>query len=207
VTDEPGRDARAASRRVPGELRFPAAFPVLRSERLVLDAVREGDEPALFGIFRDEQAMRYWSTTAWPDARPATVLIERARELHERGEAIRWALRRAPDAPLLGTATLFGISAANRRAELGYILGREHWGSGLMHEALAAILEWAFAVLGLHRVEADTDPRNAASLALLERLGFVREGLLRERWIVGGEVAHSVLLGLLAADWRAAHGG
>jgi RimJ/RimL family protein N-acetyltransferase len=58
----------------------------------------------------------------------------------------------------------------------------------------------------LHRVEADTDPRNAASLALLERLGFVREGILRERWIVGGEVADSVLLGLLAADWRAARG-
>lgn len=54
----------------------------------------------------------------------------------------------------------------------------------------------------LNRIEADIDPRNAASARVPERLGFVREGLLRERWIVGDEVTDSALYGLLRSDRR-----
>jgi len=56
--------------------------------------------------------------------------------------------------------------------------------------------------LRLNRIEADIDPRNVASAGLLERLGFVREGVLRERWIVGDEASDSALYGLLASDRR-----
>jgi RimJ/RimL family protein N-acetyltransferase len=55
--------------------------------------------------------------------------------------------------------------------------------------------------MGLHRIEADIDPRNTASARCLERLGFVKEGLLRERWIVEGEVSDSAIYGLLQPDW------
>jgi RimJ/RimL family protein N-acetyltransferase len=188
------------------QARLPERFPRLATARLVLDEVRAGDEDALYDVFRDEQATRYWSTTAWPDEKPARVLIERARELFARNEAVRWALRQREDTRLIGTATLFAISSGNRRAELGYILARPRWGQGYMRESLTAILDWAFGPFGLHRVEADTDPRNEASLALLGRLGFVREGHLRERWIVGGEICDSLLLGLLASEWTRARG-
>jgi len=56
----------------------------------------------------------------------------------------------------------------------------------------------------LHRLEADIDPRNAASAKTLERLGFRREGLMRERWIVEGVVSDSAVYGLLASEWRTA---
>ena len=71
-----------------------------------------------------------------------------------------------------------------------------------MREALTALIGYAFRTLDLHRIEADADPRNAASVRVLEHLGFVREGLLRERWHVGGEVSDSLLLGLLRGDWE-----
>jgi RimJ/RimL family protein N-acetyltransferase len=71
-----------------------------------------------------------------------------------------------------------------------------------MHEALTAVIDYAFGPLGLRRLEADTDPRNGASLRTLERLGFTREGLLRERWQVGDEIPDSALWGLLAREWR-----
>ena len=77
------------------------------------------------------------------------------------------------------------------------------WGQGLMHEALTALLDHGFGTWNLNRVEADIDPRNRASARTLERLGFCREGLLRERWIVGGEVCDSALYGLLQRDWLA----
>ena len=60
--------------------------------------------------------------------------------------------------------------------------------------------------MSLNRVEADIDPRNAASARTLGRLGFAKEGRLRERWIVNDEVSDSDLYGLLASDWRARPG-
>ena len=67
-------------------------------------------------------------------------------------------------------------------------------------------LAHAFGPLGLRRIEADIDPRNAPSCTLAERMGFVREGLLRERWRVADELQDSALYGLLARDWRARPG-
>ncbi|HEV3426497.1 MAG TPA: GNAT family protein, partial [Paraburkholderia sp.] len=93
-----------------------------------------------------------------------------------------------------------------RRAEIGFCLQRRQWGKGYMSEAAAAVVEHAFEAVKLNRIEADIDPRNTASARVLERLGFVREGLLRERWIVGDEVTDSALYGLLRSDRRASTG-
>jgi len=66
-----------------------------------------------------------------------------------------------------------------------------------MHQALEAVIAFAFDTLNLHRIEADTDTKNAGSLALLEKLGFEREGLFRERWFVYSKWDDSVMLALL----------
>jgi len=68
--------------------------------------------------------------------------------------------------------------------------------------SLAALIDYAFGSLRLRRLEADVDPGNAASLRILERMGFVREGLLRERWDVGGQIGDTAFLGLLAREWQ-----
>jgi len=73
--------------------------------------------------------------------------------------------------------------------------------------SVSRMLDWGFDELDLNRVEADIDPRNAPSARALERLGFTREGHLRERWIVGGEISDSWIYGLLAREWRAARTG
>ena len=73
-----------------------------------------------------------------------------------------------------------------------------------MHEALRALLDFGFGELDLNRIEADIDPRNGASARTLERLGFTKEGYLRERWIVGDEVSDTALYGLLRREWRSA---
>src|SRR6476660_2211260 len=104
---------------------------------------------------------------------------------------------------MLGHVALFSFSEQSARADIGYGLARAHWGQGFMHEALTAVVDYAFGPLGLRRLEADIDPRNAASLRALECLGFAREGLLRERWQVGEEISDTAFLGLLAREWRA----
>jgi len=186
---------------------LPEIHPTLATERLVLRPHDAGDADALYALFTDPATMRYWGAPPWTDRVQATAMIERAADMFAAHEAIRFALAPREGGAMLGTCTLFSIDAQNRRAEMGYILASEAWGRGLMHEALTALLDWGFGPLGLHRVEADVDPRNVPSVKALERLGFVREGVLRQRWQVAGEVSDSIFLGLLAPEWAVRRAG
>jgi len=179
-------------------------LPRLESERTVLRPLEERDLDALFAIFSDPEVTRYWSEPAWRDpGRAAEYLAEIRAHFAERS-LFQWGVARRADDRVVGTATLFQIDPVHRRGEIGFALARSAWGEGLMSATLRALFDFAFGELGLHRLEADVDPRNEPSLRLLERLGFRREGLLRERYHVAGEVQDSVMLGLLAPEWRAA---
>ncbi|MGI9026442.1 MAG: GNAT family N-acetyltransferase [Burkholderiaceae bacterium] len=176
----------------------------LQTPRLLLRPMVEADAPALFAIHSDHETMRYWSTPPWTDPAEGLRMIDRDRQGLRDGASIRLGLelRERHDAPkIIGTCTLYNFQHVNRRAEIGYSLHRAKWGRGLMHEALTALLSHGFENRVLHRVEADIDPRNLASARSLERLGFLREGHLRERWIVNGEISDTALYGLLKRDW------
>jgi [ribosomal protein S5]-alanine N-acetyltransferase len=175
----------------------------LRTERLLLRPLRSGDAPALFAIHSDPLVMRYWSTPPWSSIEPAHAMIERDLAAMASGEHLRLGIERTQDAQLIGQCTLFDWDPQNRRAEIGYSLAAHAWGHGCMHEALCVLVEHGFGAMELNRIEADIDPRNVASARSLERLGFRREGFLRERWIVGGTVSDTALYGLLLSDWRA----
>jgi len=175
---------------------------VIHTRRLLLRPLRQGDADALFAVFGDPEVMRYWSTPPWADAGPGAAMVALDQASGPDADWLRLGLVRRADDRLLGTCTLFDHQAHSRRCELGYALARQAWGQGLMHEALTALLDHGFGTWNLNRVEADIDPRNRASARTLERLGFRPEGLLRERWIVGGQVSDSALYGLLRRDWR-----
>jgi RimJ/RimL family protein N-acetyltransferase len=179
--------------------------PRLPAGRLILRPLQTGDAEALFTIFSDAETMRYWSSAPWTAIGQATALITSAQLGHEDGSSLRLGLEIAASGQLIGTCTLYNLSSSNRRCEVGYILGRAHWGHGYMAEAMSALLAHAFGALDLNRVEADVDPRNEASARLLERLGFKKEGFMRERWIVNGEICDTDYYGLLRAGWLAAH--
>ena len=179
-------------------------LPSLHGPRVRLRMLRAADVPQLYAQFSDPKVMRYWS-------RPPLMRIEEAQTLFEdldrgvrAGEFAQWAIARHNDDLMIGSCALFAHQRAHRRAEIGYALAHAYWGHGYAVEALRLALDYAFSVLDLHRLEGDSDPRNAASIRLLERLGFVREGLLRERWHVGGEIQDSAIYALLARDYAAA---
>ncbi|QGZ39475.1 RimJ/RimL family protein N-acetyltransferase [Pseudoduganella flava] len=175
----------------------------LTTARLTLRPPRPGDEDDLLAIHADPEVMRYFSETPWSDPeRPARQIAQDAAAFAAR-EYFRFAIVLNETGRQIGNCTLRSLHWQNRRAEVGYALRRDYWGGGYMSEALRALLAFAFGELDLHRLEADIDPRNTGSTQCLERLGFQREGLLRERWIVGGEVHDSVLYGLLRREWAA----
>ena len=175
----------------------------LETPRLRLRPYAPSDAGDVFALFSDPAVMRYWSSAPWTDLQQAHDFLARDAASLAQGTSARLGIVRKDDGALIGNCTLFAFDAACRRAETGYVLSPAAWGHGYAHEAVGALLDWGFDKLDLNRVEADIDPRNAASARALERLGFVREGHLRERWIVNGEVCDSFIYGLLRAEWKA----
>lgn len=170
----------------------------LRGDRVLLRPFAVTDREALLRLHSDPKALRYWSHAPWTELAQADALLQRDAAGSSHG--IRLAIEL--DGVVVGSVSLFAWSESNRRAELGYLLDPAWWGRGLAREAVSLVLDHGFGTVGLHRVEADTDPRNTGSIRLLEGLGFRREGLLRERWIVNDEITDSAMFGLLASEWR-----
>ena len=156
---------------------------------------------ALFAIHSDPLVMRYWSTPPWESIDAAHALIARSIAALKDGEYFQFGIEHRGEGRLVGKCAIFDLAPQCRRAEIGYGLARQDWGCGYAREALSALLRFGFEALDLNRVEADVDPRNLRSLRVLERLGFKNEGVLRERWIVGGEVSDSAIYGLLKRDF------
>jgi RimJ/RimL family protein N-acetyltransferase len=177
-------------------------LPTLKGRRVALRWLVPTDVPALFEIFSNPDVMRYWSCPPYRTEDQARELLAAIERCFAEKTLFQWGVAGLEDDRVIGTCTLSSVDANNLRAELGYALGRAHWGQGLMRDALDTLVGFAFEELGMRRLEADVDPDNAASIRSLERLGFRREGYMRERWFVGGNVLDSLFYGLLRREWR-----
>jgi RimJ/RimL family protein N-acetyltransferase len=159
------------------------------TERLRLRPARLDDVDDLHEVLSDKRAMRYW----W---RPPHSDLAETRDWIEKMIAIDPAEGEDFVVELAGRA--IGKAGLRRFPEIGFILHPDNWGKGLAREALAAVIARAFAVHRLPAIVADVDPRNAASLGLLGRLGFVETHRAARTWLVGEEYCDSVYLRLEA---------
>lgn len=164
--------------------------PTLRTRRLLLRPIVAADAVPLFPLFSDEITMRWWSSA------PSKSVADLAAWLAQ-DEGIAWAV--CLDDQPIGRVIL--IERRPRLAELGFLLSREQWGQGLAREAITAVIDHGFGLVGLRRIFADTDPENAASVGVLVSLGFKLEGRLREEWETHIGVRDSLIFGLLPGDW------
>jgi len=155
------------------------AVPTLTTERLALRAFVPRDAPAVHAHLLDRAVA---STTAmiphpYPEgAAEAWIATHDAR--HQAGEAVVLAITLREEGTLVGAIEL-AVEAAHRRGELGYWIGRAHWGRGYATEAAGALLRWGIHVRGLHRVHAAHLSRNPASGRVLRKIGMRHEGTLR----------------------------
>ena len=181
---------------------FANGLPRLESERLRLRSLAARDAAEVFELYADRDAVRFGYAPKMARLDDAlhvveeTIALARDRTLFHFGVADREHDR------IIGHATLFKWDQEHRRAEVGYSIRRDRWGLGLGSEAVSTLIGFGFQRLGLRRIEADADPRNVASIRLLEKLGFVREGYMRERWEFDGEIQDAVCFGLLRSEWR-----
>jgi RimJ/RimL family protein N-acetyltransferase len=176
--------------------------PTLHTARLLLRPFTEGDTEAIFALQSSPRVLRYWDSPPWKERAQAERFIAACKQMEQQGSGARVAIERSADGVFIGWCVLAKWNPDHRSAAMGYCLDDAAWGQGYATEAAAALLQWAFDTLDLNRVQAETDTRNLASSRVLEKLGFVREGTLREDCIVNGEVSDSWVYGLLRRQWK-----
>lgn len=176
-------------------------LPTFHTPRLTLRPLSESDAADLFAVFSDPAVVRYWDGRLMTTLQDATRYIAEIRQHFRRRELFQWGVAARTDNRVIGTCTLVNHSPVHERAEIGFAISHERWAQGLGSEAVRALVTFAFDSLLLHRLEADVDPRNERSLRLLDRLGFQREGQLRERYFLNGERQDAVVMGLLQREW------
>ena len=174
----------------------------VHTARLTIRRVRSADLGDLLEVNGDDTVTRFLPYPTWKTAADAQFWFDRMAALQAAGGTAQYVIEHRELARVIGSCLLFRHEPASGRAEIGYVLGRAHWGQGLMLEAMRGFVDHTFDTLGLRRLEADVNPLNLASVRLLERLGFVREGLLRQRWVTKGQVSDSLLFGLLRGEGR-----
>lgn len=181
------------------------AFPGIAhipTGRLTIRPVSGADLDDLFEINGDEAVTRFLPYRTWQAAEDGDAWLARMDALAASGSAQQLVIVRNEDQKVVGTTLLFKFDEASSRLELGYVVGRRHWRNGYAREALHAVCGHAFRRLSVRRIEAEVDPLNAASNALLLSLGFVREGMFRQRWITKGVANDTNIYGCLSHEWQ-----
>lgn len=175
-------------------------FQDIQTDRLQLRKLELSDVGAIYDIFSNEEDTRFWSSPQMTERSEAESFIKRTHQGSGDGSLLEWGVVNKADERLIGTCAFSGWDKAHKHAEIGFALHRGYWGNGYMKEALGVFIPFGFEQFSFHRIEADADPRNIASITLLEHFGFKREGYLRERYHQNGEIQDAVIYGLLRSE-------
>jgi ribosomal-protein-serine acetyltransferase len=178
-------------------------FPMAAGPDLELRPLEEADAEELFALVDANRGyLREW--LPWLDQNTeiehTRAFIRATRKHHADRNGFTCGIRRR--GALVGVVGLHAIDWPNRKTSLGYWVAEPHQGRGIMTRACAALLPYVFDELGLNCVEIGCAVGNARSNAIPGRLGFTREGVLRQReWLYDHFVDH-VVYSLLASEWR-----
>jgi ribosomal-protein-alanine N-acetyltransferase len=178
------------------------SFPLLETERLLLREIVPEDAPALFEFRSDPEVQRY-NGGPMTDLQQATDLIQELADGYQAQKMILWGVTlKDSDEGVIGLFGLSNWSHDARQAEIGYCLKRTHWRQGLALEALKAIMAFGFHEMDLNRIHACPWAENVASVRLLEKLGFVREGTRRDEYFEYGAFHDEALYAILRREYE-----
>lgn len=179
----------------------------IETERLLMRPFEESDFDSVFAIQSSPEVTRYlyWGPRTSAEVREALATKIAAREIRAEGQPLFLAGTLKTTGELVADVVLNVVSDEHRVGEIGYSVPPIHQGHGYATEATAPLLRIAFEELGLHRVVASLEARNAASARVLEKLGMRREAHLLENEFVRGEWQSELIYAILDREWRAAN--
>jgi len=177
--------------------------PEILTERLSLSRLTASDAPAMYGYRCDPEVCRYQSFEPG-SLEDVEAFIDglQSNAFDAPGSWFQFAIRIRESGLLVGDLGTHFMADDPRQVEIGFTLAPAYWGQGLATEAVSGILSYLFGPAQKHRVFASVDPRNAPSIALLERVGMRREAHFRESLWFKGEWVDDVIFGVLKSEWK-----
>lgn len=177
---------------------FPEAFPILYTERLQLIEIKQTDSGSIHEFLSNEEVRKYIGIPAYKTIEETEKEIQWYNKIFKEQSGIRWGIARFSEPTIIGTCGFLNISKENFRGEIGYELHQNFWGKGIMGEALNQIIKYGFEEMGFNRIEALIEPENNNSIKLIEKLNFMKEGLLRQYEFGAGKFDDLYMYSLLA---------
>ena len=178
----------------------------LTTDRLILTAHTSSDTEKMNRWENDVELLNLSDNQ--PDGREPESLeatranIERVMRAAADTESIRYAIRKRDDAEFIGYGIIAHIDHYNQQCRLSVVIGeKQEWGKGFASEVLRAAIDYSFTTLGMNRIGAEIYAVNERSIRLFERLGFQREGTVRESVLKNGVFIDEYVYGLLRREW------
>jgi ribosomal-protein-alanine N-acetyltransferase len=187
-----------SDRRIPAE---PGDDLALTGPTLRVRIPRLDDAPSLLAAASDPEVTRWFSWGPYSVQAEAEAYLDRLPGQRAEGEQLDLAQDHHEDG-VIGITGLSEFSRRDRRAIVGTWFGRQWWGTGANRESKALVMAMGFRALGLNRITALASPQNVRSIAALERLGFVREGVLRGWHVHRGVPRDVAVLRMMRDEWE-----
>jgi [ribosomal protein S5]-alanine N-acetyltransferase len=179
-----------------------ANLGTFRTDRLLIRPVRPADAEAVFVFKSDPQVTGPYGQEPHRTVEESRAWVEKRIKDYAAKDSVFWSIVHRDDDKVIGECCLWNFDAGFRCAEIGYELNSSYWNQGLMTESLTEVLGYGLDEMGLHRIEACPYKGNMQSQALLVKLGFRKEGELRQRHFFRGAYLDQLYFGLLVKDWK-----
>ncbi|WP_238590932.1 GNAT family N-acetyltransferase [Paenibacillus beijingensis] len=166
----------------------------MKTERLRLREITKDDAEGIFDCFSNESVTRYYGQETLENVEQAEAFVEFFSTIYKEKRGMRWGIERK------GTLGIIGFNAwspKHKRAEIGYEIHPEQWRKGYTSEAVLKVLQYGFDELGLTRIGAVVFIDNEASNNLLTKVGFQKEGVLRDYMYQNGKAHDTYVYSIL----------
>lgn len=178
------------------------ALPLLSASHVTLRELRIEDAPSLLSMISTEEVSRFISPPPTTVEGYERFIIWTMRERAAGSYACFAVVPEGMSTPV-GLFQLRALEPGFSTAEWGFALGSGFWGTGVFAASARMVLDFAFGVVGVHRLEARASVANGRGNGALRKIGALQEGILRQSFLRGGVYHDQVLWSILADDWRA----
>lgn len=180
-----------------------AEFPLITTKRLLLREATIADAADMFVYLSDTEVTTPMALVPYTSANDVfNEEIAWYKAVFKEGTGIRWVITKKDSDVVIGSCGFLNMSQEHHRAELGFELNKTYWGQGIASEAVAAVVDYGYSRLNLNRIEAIVDPSNRSSQKVLEKHGFIKEGLLRHYEYNFGEFSDVFMYALIKEEYK-----
>lgn len=175
-------------------------FPILETKRLILREITTEDTNDVFKYLSDKDVVKFMGISHCQNIKDVEEEIGWYKSIYVEASGIRWGITMRDTGTVIGSCGFLNMLTKHYRAEVGYELSKIYWGQGIASEALEAVVKYGFQNLQLERIQALIEPANVSSQKLVERQGFIKEGLLRHYEYTCGKFDDLFMYSILKND-------